>query len=384
MKKVILTILAVALLFSCGKTEDKKLEKVLQSGSLKELKDKKAELETKIEALNAQIESIDAKLATMDTVKKFVLVTAFTAKDTLFKHYLELQANVQTEQNIVLNAQYSGMLMQVYVKEGQKVSKGQQLAKIDDGGLSQQLAQLKIQTDLAKTTYERQKKLWDQKIGSEIQYLQAKSNYEGQVKAVANMQEQLSKTVITAPFNGTVDDIITDQGSIVAPGAQIIRIVNLGNMYLEAEVPETYIGSITEGTEAKVNIPVLNEEVTTKVVTASDFISPNNRSFRVKINIPNKGGEIKPNLTAKVKINDYSNKNVIQVPVNILSENADGEQYVYRAVKKGEDLFAERAIVTTGRTQDGKIEILSGIKAGDIILLEGARSVKDGQRISIK
>lgn len=384
MKKIILTILTATLLFSCGKTEDKKLEKVLQSGNLKELKDKKAELEKKIDALNAQIVSIDEKLAAMDTVKKFVLVTAFAAKDTLFKHYLELQASVQTEQNIVLNAEYAGMLTQVYVKEGQRVSKGQQLAKIEDGGLSQQLAQLKIQADLAKTTFERQKKLWDQKIGSEIQYLQAKSNYEGQEKAVANMQEQLSKTVIKAPFNGTIDNIITDQGTIVSPGVQIMRIVNLGDMYLEAEVPEAYVGNIKEGTEAKINIPVLNEEVTTKVVQASDFISPNNRSFRVKISIPNKEGKIKPNLTAKVKINDYTNEKVVQVPVNILSENAEGEQYVYRAVQKGEDLVAERAIVTTGRTQDGKIEILSGINAGDKILLEGARSVKDGQRISIK
>ncbi|GLB47896.1 efflux RND transporter periplasmic adaptor subunit [Neptunitalea lumnitzerae] len=384
MKKLILSILTLASIVSCGDKDNKTVEKALESNNTKELKEAKSQVEAKIEALKVQVDSIDARLAKLDTVEKFVLVTAFTAKDTLFKHFLELQANVITDQNIELNAEYSGILTNIYVKEGQRVRTGQLLAKIDDGGLSQQLAQLEIQTELAKTTYERQKRLWDQKIGSEIQFLQAKSNYEAQEKAVTQLKQQIGKTTIKAPFSGTIDEIITDAGSVVAPGAPVFRIINLGNMYLEADVPESYIGSINEGTVAKVDIPVLQEEIETKVTQASNFINPGNRSFRIKIDVPNKEGHIKPNLTAKARINDYTNKSVVQVPVSILSENSEGEQYVYLAKEKDGATVAVRTIVTTGRTQDGKIEILSGIKAGDTVLLEGARSVKDGQKISIQ
>lgn len=384
MKKAFLFICTITLLVSCGKDTTKKTDKVLEKGSLSEIKEYKTKLEADIDKITVELDKVNAKIASMDTIEKFVLVTAFKAKDTLFNHYLELQASVQTDQNIVLNAEYNGILREVYVKEGQKVSKGTKLAKIDDGGLSQQLAQLKVQTELAKTTYERQKKLWDQKIGSEIQYLQAKTSYEGQEKAIAQLEEQISKTVIRAPYAGTIDEIVTDEGSMVAMGTPVIRIVSLNNMYLEADVPESYIGSIGEGTEALVNIPVLHEEITTEVVQASDYINPGNRSFRVKIEVPNKEKKVKPNLTAKVKINDYTNEAVVLVPVNILSENAEGEQYVYLAKQKDGDTVAEKAIVETGKTQDGKIEILSGIKSGDQVLLEGARSVKDGQKISVK
>lgn len=385
MKKILFTILTVSLLASCGNKEEKKFNTILSNGSVEELRAKKAEIQEEVDALNLKIESINSKIASKSNLEeKSILVTTFEAQDTIFKHYLELQANLQTNQNIVITAEFSGMLVDIFVEEGQHVSKGQKLAKIEDGGLSQQLAQLEIQTQLAKTTYERQKRLWDQEIGSEIQYLQAKSNYEAQEKAIAQLQEQIAKTVIKAPFGGSVDDIITDKGTIVAPGAQIIRLVNLSEMYLEADVPESYVGSITEGTLAKVNIPVLQEEITTEVTLASNFINPGNRSFRIKIDVPNKEGLIKPNLTAKAKINDYTNEKAIQVPVSILSENANGDQYVYLAKKENGELVAKRAIVTTGRTENGKIEILTGITAGDQVLLEGARSVKDGQKITIQ
>ncbi len=385
MKKILFTILTISLLVSCGNKEEKQFNTVLSKGSLEELRAKKAEIQEKVDALNTKIETINSKIAEKsDVEEKSILVTTFKAKDTIFKHYLELQANVQTNQNIVITAEFSGMLVDIFVSEGQNVTKGQKLAKIEDGGLSQQLAQLEIQAQLAQTTYERQKRLWDQEIGSEIQFLQAKSNYEAQEKAIAQLQEQIEKTVIKAPFSGFVDDIITDKGTIVAPGAQIIRLVNLSEMYLEADVPESYIGSITQGTLAKVNIPVLHEELTTEVALASNYINPGNRSFRIKIDVPNEKGLIKPNLTAKAKINDYTNEKAIQVPVSILSENANGDQYVYLAKKENGELVAKRAIVTTGRTENGKIEILTGITAGDQVLLEGARSVKDGQKITIQ
>ena len=276
-------------------------------------------------------------------------------------------------------------MSRVYVKKGQKVSKGQILAKIDDGGLSQQLSQLKIQSDLAKTTFERQERLWNQKIGSEIQYLQAKAAYEGQLEATKQLQQQVGKTLVRAPFYGTIDDVITDQGSVVAPGqSQLFRIVNLDDMYIETDVPERYVSDIIEGKEVKVDFPVLGKEIDAKVRQAGNFINPANRTFKVEIAIPNKDIAIKPNLTAKLKINDYTNKNAILIPQSIISENAEGQQYVYTITDKIENKAkVKREFIETGRTQGDYIEVLSGIKNGEEIIDEGARSVKDGQDVKI-
>ncbi|AWM13757.1 efflux RND transporter periplasmic adaptor subunit [Flavobacterium sediminis] len=383
MKKLYITSLAALLLTACGNNKKNSTESIIEKGNLQELRQKRSELVTEADALTKEIELIDNAIGKLDDNQKLALITTFTAKDSIFDHYLELQADVQTKENIVLNAEYAGTLQKVYVTEGQKVSKGQTLAKIDDGGLSQQLAQLEIQANLAKTTYERQENLWNQKIGSEIQYLQAKSNYEAQAKAVAQLQSQIAKTYVKAPFSGTIDDVITDQGSAVAPGTQLIRIVNLSNMYLEAEVPEKYVGSVKKGTDVNVNIPVLNEVFTTKINQASDYINPGNRSFKILINITNKKGTIKPNLTSKISIKDYTNPKVIAVPLSIVSENAEGEQYVYITEKQENNLVAKKVIVKTGKTQGDLVEILEGIKDGDQIVKEGARSVKDGQKVSI-
>src|SRR5690606_4358761 len=238
---------------------------------------------------------------------------------------------------------------------------------------------------LAKTTFERQQNLWNQKIGSEIQYLQAKSNYEAQAKAVSQMKSQVAKTIVKAPFSGTIDDVITEKGSIVAPGTPIVRIVNLGNMYLEAEVPEKYTKAITKGSDVIVEFPILGESLETKVSQASSYINPGNRSFNIQIQVPNKNKEIKPNLSAKIKIKDYTNPKVTTVPISIISENAEGEQYIYIAenISKDNMATAKKVIVTTGKSQGNFVEILEGIKDGDQIIKEGARSVKDGQKVSI-
>ena len=227
MKKQYSLLVLSLLLMACGSDKKKSVSDIIENGNLEELRFKRAELVSDSDVLLNDIASIDKAIAELDTVHKLALITTFKVKDTLFNHYLELQATVQTKENILLNAEYGGVLQQIYVTKGQQVRQGQLLAKIDDGGLSQQLAQLQIQADLSKTTYERQAKLWSQKIGSEMQYLQAKSNFEGQQKAVVQLQQQLAKTTLTAPFSGTIDDIIIERGNVVAPGMAIMRLVNL-------------------------------------------------------------------------------------------------------------------------------------------------------------
>jgi RND family efflux transporter MFP subunit len=386
MKHIIAIATLSFFLISCGGDKKKSVDYLVSNGSLKELKDKRAEVDASIQKINEELKLLDERISQLDTVKKYPLVTSVIIKPQEFIHYLELQGSVDTKQNLVIYPEMGGILQRVYVTEGQKVTKGQILATIDDGGLSQQVAQLQIQADLAKTTYERQERLWNQKIGSEIQFLQSKSSYEAQQRAVGQLKSQLAKTTVRAPFTGVIDNIITEQGSVVSPGqSQLMRIVNLDDMYIETEVPESYITSISENKAVKVEFPVLGKTIDAKVRQASNFINPANRTFKVEIAVPNKDKNIKPNLTAKVKINDYTSGEAILIPQSIISENADGEQYIYIITNKNSKNIgtAQRVIIVTGKPQGDIIEVLNGLDKNAEVIQEGARSVKDGQEVEI-
>ncbi|MEM5566600.1 efflux RND transporter periplasmic adaptor subunit [Psychroserpens sp. AS72] len=386
MKHIYSILIVTLILVSCSGDKKNSVESVIDKGNLETIRQKRGELVIEQQALNDQIKLLDEKIKTLDTTKHVPLITTFNAKTEVFNHVLELQGNVTTKNLLTITPEYNGILTNVYVKEGQKVSKGQLLAKIDDGGLSQQIAQLKIQADLAKTTFERQKRLWDQKIGSEIQYLQAKSSYESQQEAVNQINQQISKTLVRAPFTGTIDDVITEQGSVVGAGqTQLMRIVNLDNMYIETEVPERYVANVVEGKKVTVELPVLGKTIETKIRQAGDVINPANRTFKVEIEIPNDDKSIKPNLTARLKINDYTNENGLLIPQSVISENAEGSQYVYVVTDKDANGIgvAKRVIIETGKTQGDNIEVLSGIENGTEIIKEGARSVRDGQSVEV-
>jgi|TARA_R110002012_G_scaffold158258_2_gene319639 membrane fusion protein (multidrug efflux system) len=386
MKKIIAITTLSLVLWSCGgDKQEASLEAVLSSKNTENINAKRQELVDQQQKIQQELKQIDEALAEINPDKNVPLITTFKAKKEEFNHYVELQGNVTTKQNLVLTPEMSGILTSVYVTEGDKVRKGQLLALVDDGGLAQQKAQLQIQADLAKTTYERQKRLWDQKIGSEIQFLQAKSTYDGQKAALNQINQQLAKTRITAPFNGEIDDVITEQGSVVGAGqTPIMRIVNLNDMYIETEVPERYLANISNDSKVEVNFPVLNETVQAKVRQTGNYINPSNRTFKIEIEVPKTKKQIKPNLTARLKINDYTNKDAILIPQNIISENANGEQYIYVLEnKENNKATAKQVIIETGETQGDVIEILSGLKDDDEIIQEGARSVKEGQTVKI-
>lgn len=380
---IIFSILVTA----CGKSEESSVQKVVASGNLEEIKEKKNSLIEEQKKLQKQISRLDSVINSKDSVKKYPLISVVQTENQSFKHYLELQGEVQTKQNVLIHPEVAGTLLQVHVTEGQKVQQGQLLATIDNGGMASQLQQQKTQLSLAETTFERQKNLWDQKIGTEIQFLQAKTNFEAQKDAVKQLQSNLSKYQIRAPFSGIIDDVIKEEGTVVSPGpgSEIFRIVNLSNMYVQVPVPEIYINDITKGKDVKVYFPVLGDTIDTEVRQTGNFIDPGNRSFSVEVGVPNKNGNIKPNLTAKVQINDYTNDDAILIPQSIISENAEGEQYAYIAVNIGEDSIgtAKRSIITTGKAQGNYIEVLSGIEAGQSIITEGARNVRDDQKVQI-
>lgn len=311
------------------------------------------------------------------------LVSVAPVKDTVFNHYLDIQGSVDTKENLVIYPQYSGTLLTLNVVAGQKVTKGQTLGRIDDGGLSQQLAQLQTQAALAKTTYERQKRLWDQKIGSEIQFLQAQTNWISMQKQVSQMRAQVARTVLTAPISGTVDEIMIDRGEVVAPGQGVMRVVNLTNMFVSAEVPEAYVGKINVGTPVDVELPSLGKTYQGKVRQVASNINPNNRSFGIEINVPNDDKLLRPNQVAKLRIVDYTNKEAVVVPSGVILQDASGDQYVYVVANATDKSgVAKKTPVKTGKTSNSVTEITSGLIGGEIVVTEGANALSDGMKVN--
>lgn len=376
-KKILFLSFTALLLAACGGKDNTSVDAVIASKDLQAIQAKRS-------ALQADITKIDEALATLDTKKAAeALVSVAAVKDTVFNHYLEVQGNVDTKENIIVYPQFSGTLETLNVVAGQKVSKGQVLGKIDDGGLSQQVAQLETQLALAKTTFERQKRLWDQKIGSEIQYLQAQTNMLSQQKAVSQIKAQLGKTMIVAPFAGVVDEIITEKGSVVSPGQGIVRIVNLSNMYISTSVPESYIGKLKVGTNVDVELSSLGKTLVGKIRQVANNINPNNRTFSIEVAVPNKDNLLRPNQVAKLRIVDYSSKSALVVPTGVIQQDGENNQFVFVADQvNGKTGIAKKIVVKTGQSANNVTEILSGLTANELIVTEGAATISEGMKLN--
>ena len=385
MKKIYSILVLSLLLVACGGSENNSVSQTIASGNLEAIRSMKTNLTSQLNGIETDLAALEAAIASLDTNENLPLVTTFEVQPQVFNHYLDLQGNVKTRENVLLYPEMAGTLLTVKVKKGARVSKGQILAVIDNGGMSNQLSQLKTQAALAQTTFERQATLWEQKIGSEIQYLQSKAQAEAQANAVLQLEKVLAKAQITAPFSGVIDQVLKDPGTVVSPGngSEVFRLINLSNMYIEVDVPEGYLGAVTKGKKAGVYFPVLQDSVNAVVRETGNYINPNNRSFSAEIAVENPNGQIKPNLNARVHINDYTNENALLIPQSVISENAAGEQYAYVAELNNGEAIAKRHIITTGKTQGDFVEITSGISAGDLIIKEGARSVKDAQAVKI-
>jgi RND family efflux transporter MFP subunit len=389
MKKLAVLLSIPILMLSCGNNEEgKSIDEIIENEDLTEIRAKKAELSKEQSDLTQNLDKLDQAIDRLDKTRRLDLVVTQKISDTLFKHYAEVQGDVATDENIVIYSEFSGILQDLRVKEGQQVNKGQVLAKIDDGGLSSELAQLETQATLAKTTFERQERLWEQNIGSEMQYLEAKTNFESMQNSVKRLQSQLDKTIVRAPFSGIVDEILTEQGEVVGPGQnQLFRLVSLKNMYVEAAVPENYLQTVREGTEVIVEISSLDREFEGKIRRVGNTINPNNRSFNIEVAVPNENGMIKPNQIATIKLNDYTAANAVIIPENALLKNSQGESIVFTIQEKeGEDNIgtAKRQIVETGYTYDNLIEITKGLENGETLIVEGAKNLRDGQEVKIR
>ncbi|MEK9516528.1 MAG: efflux RND transporter periplasmic adaptor subunit [Flavobacteriaceae bacterium] len=384
MKKIIHALYIIAFIIGCSGDQSVSTTELIEAKDLNGLKTQKEDKLKTLNALKMELSQINAAIANLDPSEKLALISMFEVKPENFDHHIEIQANIKTRQNVLLYPEYNGTLKKVYVEEGQKVKKGKLLAQIDDAGLKNQLEQLQIQTKLSKITYERTQRLWDQNIGSEMNLLQAKATYESQLKTVAQLKKQLQRTQILAPFSGTIDEIVANTGANLLPGqTPVMRIVNLKKMYTEASVPERYLEQVKKGTSATVKIPMLDREYPTTIRQTGNFINPNNRSFRVETLLPNPDEMIKPNLSCKLKINDYSNPEALMIPMRIVKENASGKKYIFKLKSDGKDQVyrTEQTFVRLGKNSVDKVEVLEGIQAGDLLVDEGATIVENNQRV---
>ena len=384
MKKLIIT-LSLILLLSCNSSRNSSINDLINKGDLETLKKKKKEYVDLMNDLRLDLNDINNGIMLLDENEQIQVISKFNVIEKEFTTYVELQANLKSRKNVVILSEFQGALKNLFVREGQLVKKGKLLAEINDSGLKEQLDQMLIQANYTKDNFDRVKRLWQKNIGSEMQFLKAKSDFETNNKMVEQIRDQLSKTKIYAPFDGEIDEIISNLGSNLIPGSPILRVVNLDIIYAEAQVPEKYVSSIELGTEALVSIPLLNEEVTSKIVQSGNFINPNNRTFRVEAPVENKDKRIKQNLNARIKIKNYSNIKALVVPLRVIREDASGRPFIYKLVEtdKKDILLTVKIFVETGANNDEEIEITKGLSIGDIIVLEGANNVEDNQRVRV-
>ena len=385
MKKFYISILTL-IIISCNSSGSSSITSLIDNGDLDGLKKRKKEYVDTMNTMQVELNEINDGIAFLDENEKLTLVSNYEIKEKVFNSYMEAQANLKTRKNVLILPEFQGTLEKIFVYEGQYVKKGKLLAEINDSGLKEQLEQLTIQANFAKENFERTERLWNNNIGSEIQFLKSKTDFESSQKMVEQMKDRLAKTKIYAPFDGEVDEIISNQGSNLIPGvSQILRLVNLDKIYAEASVSEKYISFIEEGTEAIVQIPLLGKEIKSQIIQTGNFINPSNRTFRVEVPVENIDKKIKQNLDAKIKINIYSKEDAVVIPLRIVREDASGKNFVYvmnQDVKEGV-YITSKTFISLGNKNNTDVEVTEGLKIGDMLVLEGASIVEDSQRVKL-
>ncbi|WP_242926483.1 efflux RND transporter periplasmic adaptor subunit [Pontibacter vulgaris] len=368
----IASVTAILAFTACGGESNDK------AAQLAELKKQQTEIQNKIAQLEADLKA-EGKGGVAE--KKTVPVTVTAVQQDTFRHYLEVQGKVDFDQNVLVSARVPGVLTSVRVNRGDHVAKGQIMATIDAQVLEQNLQELRTRLDLARIAYQKQQNLWNQKIGTEMQYLTTKNNKEALERSLAALQQQRDQYNIKAPISGVVDEVIPNSGEAVAPGVGIIRVVNTEGSKVVAEVSEAYLSKINKGDQAVVYFPDLNREVETTVNVVSQFINPTSRTFTVELKLKNAANvPLRPNLVAVVRIQDYKNENIVVVPVNLVQKD-EKSQYVYVAQKKGDSYVATRKEVKTGMSYKGNVEVLNGLAANDQVITAGYQNINEGQPV---
>ncbi len=367
MKKLFLIPSLTLLLIACGSGDDKKSQ-------LDELKKQEIDIKAKIALLEAELN------VNSDSSKNGIAVAVMTLKAEIFKNYIDVQGRVDADQNVALSSEMPGTITKINVNAGDEVSIGQVLAETDTRAINQQISDLQTNADLVNQIYEKQKNLWDQKIGTEVQFLQAKTNKESMEKKLSTMQEQVRMTKIISPINGTVDAVDIKIGQAVAPGIPAIRVINFSNLKVKSDVAESYASKIKKGSEVIVYFPDIQDSIVTKVNFVSRAINNASRTFSVEVLLDNKK-EYHPNMVARLSVSDYQSAGqAIVVPVRSIQKDENNKEFVY--VANGNS--AKKQFIIIGKTYSGKAEIISGLKEGDLLVTLGYDIINDGDAIVYK
>lgn len=374
MKNAIYTILAFSILVACQPEQT----------DLQKLNDERDSLNTVQKEAATRIKEIDEQLAKLDSTKKMYTVTTMQLQPQNFKHFFKVYGTVESNKSISLYAETSGLIIKIHVKKGQNVAKGQLLAELDSRVLRKNIAEVKKSLELADELYKKQSKLWlDEKIGSEVQYLEAKNNKESLDTRLETLRAQLAMTMVRAPFSGVIDEIFPKVGEMASPQMAMFRLVNLSDVYLTADVSEAYVGQIKVGTPAKVTFHSINKSIQTEVARVGSFINPDNRTFVVNINLDGEAN-YKPNMMGSVDLLDYAADSTVVVPSRIVMESTNGDSYVYVCDAADNGICqVKKTMIEVGMSYNGMTEVRSGLEAGSSIVDRGSRSVQDGQKVKI-
>jgi len=383
MKNIFKLLILSIFLNSCEKSL-KSTENKNDFKSVNLLKEIKEEKLNAIEKIENEIDIINNKLDNSLKNKNIPIVSKIDVKSSIFKHYAEFQGSVKTNKNILVYPESPGILKKLYVTKGEFVKKGKLIAELDNEILNSQLEQLKIQSNLLKNIFDRKKRLWDKKIGSEIDFLESKANYLTSKEKIKELKALIKRTKIYAQFSGNIDDIITKIGSNVNPGiTPIFRLINIDEVYIESEIPERHIQNINEQSEVKIYIPTLDESIASKVSQVGNFINPANRSFKIEVKFKNTNKVLKPNMTVKILVNDYTNQNAILIPIKNILENSEGDSYVFKILNSNKTFKTKKEFITLGKVKGNLVEVVSGLNSNDVIIEDGLRFIKDDQIINI-
>ena len=366
-------LIGISLMLCCGKTSK-------QSASLLELNHNKRDLIQQIDSLSSLLKSVELNISKLDTNKRLTRVTALKSEKKMFQHFIEVQGSVEADQSVELYPESSRNITKIFVREGQSIYKGHPLVQIDNSILESSKVELQTQLDLATTTFERQKRLWDQNIGSEIQYLQAKAKKEGLENSLESLKSQAKKLKIIAPFSGTVDEIFVKTGGLANPMFPALRLINLNQIHVESEVTETYLKYIKKGTEVELYFPSIDKKINTKVDQVGNYINPNNRSFKVRINVNNTDGTLKANLLAEVKISDFKEVGIV-IPSNLIQKDRMNKPFVYSLVKEDKFYRVKKSYIIEKISYENESFISEGLEADALIVDKGSQLVKEDETV---
>lgn len=372
-------ILALALLIgfaSCSTNggDDLESKKAL-------LSEKKAELQ----ALEQEINLLSKEIKDLEPVRKKpatpVEVLEINPKD--FTRFVEVQGRVEADDFVNVSSEIGGRITSLLVEEGDYVRKGQLLAKTDLETVEKQIAEIETQLELANTVYERQKRLWDQNIGSEIQYLEAKTRMEGLEKSLETLESQISKKNIYAPIGGYVDREFLQEGETASPGMPIIQILNTAEIKVTADIQENFLSAIEKGDSVTVRFPALNLSIDETVTQLGRTIDLNNRTFEIQIKTSSRSGQLKPNLLAVIRFKDFQAEDIISVPLDAIHEEVNGNKFVYIVNEESGRFTAKKSYVELGESNVNEVIIASGVRNGDRLITKGSKGISQGELVRI-